>query len=105
MTLHTTTEKVVARFKSSYKEAYEGILTKALLEHGNPWFEQFLRETIASVAAEVADATVEYIKSKGDKTENPEWNYHSDCEIDCSFWSIYDGELEKARTAYQEKGV
>lgn len=89
MNLHTTTERAVAEFKAEYRKAYQGIFSEEVLIEGNPWFEEFLRETIASVAAEVADATVEVFTDSMSGAGKIWW-------VDV---------IEKARIAYKETGV
>lgn len=94
MNLHTTTEKAGKRLSyNSHDMGEMGVFVK--LEYA----ENILRETIASVAAEVADATVDHIERE----------FHKVCETKgataLNIAATVQLALISARTAYKGEGV
>lgn len=41
-------DEVIAKFRKEYKEAYKGILPDEILDKGNEWLEDFLRQALES---------------------------------------------------------
>jgi hypothetical protein len=48
-------EEAIQNFRKEYKEAYNGILSYEVLEQGNPWFENKLRELAKSLRSQIIE--------------------------------------------------
>lgn len=47
-------QTILEQFQKDYEEAYDGILSKEVLEKGNPWFEERLKQAYLAGAEEHA---------------------------------------------------
>ena len=47
--MKTTLSSILSEFREELKKTYKGILPDKILEKGNPWFENFLKEKITGL--------------------------------------------------------
>ena len=55
----TTRKTIIKEFREKYKEEYKNILPVEVLDKGNPWFEDFLHQSLLRFARSVMEEAID----------------------------------------------